>query len=275
MGKLRCYSPDAVDKNGNWITYGCGDWVDCSSCYCSRDDELWDIVEDCLLGLTRARVFAQNIPDQVCYRVPAVVQTANGTLVAFAEARFNGCDENDAKEIAVSISTDDGLNWSYVQTAATASQIGNPVPLVMADGTIALTFEYQTVGSDGVANGNGIVYSHDDGLTWSSPKDVSAGVGSEEAALLEKQGKTANLAKIGEVLYSSNPLATTGRTDLMVKRSTDNGQTWAEDGYLIQKDSSQGRSSLVSGKVGAERQGAVLYEQDSGNIDFKTFPLTF
>merc|ERR1712154_586519 len=49
--KMRCYAPDALDENGVYILEGMrkGDWYG-SPCYCTRDDELWDLLADCLLS---------------------------------------------------------------------------------------------------------------------------------------------------------------------------------------------------------------------------------
>merc|ERR1719461_1717282 len=110
------------------------------------------------------------------------------------------------------------MTWSPVQTAASSSKIGDLAPLAQADGTLALTFKYQNeAGSGGVGEGRGIVYSNDDGHTWSAQKDIANGVGSEVMVLLVERE---NFAEVEN--------------------------------------------------VGGERHRAVLYEQDTGNIDFKT-----
>jgi len=366
---FRCYSPSTLDANGDYKG---------GSCYCTRNDDLWQTASDCLAGLTRSRVFVDGTPDHVCYRIPAIVQTTEGTLVAFAEARHYGCGDSNTREIATTRSTDGGLTWSPVQWAATpptsAGNVGNPMPFALNDGTVALAFVYRNKKGGGAGDGNGIVFSHDDGITWSDMRDISSGFGTvagtmpgpgagvvlkgsnrlilpshdgpykndyvtisddggntwrtvdhkfpkmDEVAIADigngnvllnfrhKGEKTegrgiarsrdggltwydfsfdhalkgpvcqASMAMVGEVLYFVNPDSTSGRSHITVKRSFDLGHNWDSEVYEIQRDVSQGYSSIVQGTVQAG-QGGVLFESSStphgGSIDFKTFPLDF
>ena len=47
-----------------------------------------------------------------CYRIPAIVKTTKGTLLAFAEARKNGCGDAGDIDLVVKRSEDGGKTWS-------------------------------------------------------------------------------------------------------------------------------------------------------------------
>ena len=114
------------------------------------------------------------------YRIPAVVKTANGHLLAFCEARQGG----DASEIDLVLkrSEDGGESWGALQVVQESSDfvkilggrtkditIGNPAPVVdLLDpdrpGRIWLPF---TLENDRVF----VVSSDDHGVTWSDRRE--------------------------------------------------------------------------------------------------------
>jgi hypothetical protein len=47
-----------------------------------------------------------------CYRIPAIVTTKKGTLLAFAEARRNNCGDAGDIDLVVKRSSDGGKTWS-------------------------------------------------------------------------------------------------------------------------------------------------------------------
>ena len=56
---------------------------------------------------------AQNSEYNVgCFRIPAVVQTTDGVLLAFAEGRIDGCNDCAVLGIALKRSLDGGISWS-------------------------------------------------------------------------------------------------------------------------------------------------------------------
>ena len=58
---------------------------------------------------------AQASPYPVtCFRIPAVVQTSSGAILAFAEARINTCSDCAELGIAMRRSEDGGLTWGNV-----------------------------------------------------------------------------------------------------------------------------------------------------------------
>jgi sialidase-1 len=114
-----------------------------------------------------------------CFRIPAMVRTPTGRLLAFAEARHSEpyfCQDVDAQEIITAFSDDFGLTWSEPKFAmgSAESRVGNPYPIVLRSGKIVLVYAKHDSGWDGhVASGIGVVTSEDDGETWSDEADFS------------------------------------------------------------------------------------------------------
>ncbi|MFE9763886.1 exo-alpha-sialidase [Streptomyces sp. NPDC005808] len=140
-------------------------------------------------GAAAAGEFEQQVlfkapqdPGYSCFRIPAVVQTVKGTLLAFAEGRVLNCGDAADIDIVVKRSTDGGRTWGPLQVVndGDGDTHGNPAPLVDREtGRILLAETYNTGRAD---SANCAVpcdrtphmqHSDDDGLTWSQPRDLS------------------------------------------------------------------------------------------------------
>ncbi len=119
------------------------------------------------------------------YRIPAVVTTSKGTLLAFAEGRKNGQDDTGDIDIVMKRSTDGGQTWSPLMVVwdMGANSCGNPAPIVdqiTGEVSLIMCFGIGTDTQTGVVTGNGtprrIFYSKskDDGLTWQLPNEISS-----------------------------------------------------------------------------------------------------
>lgn len=213
----RCYSPSTLNDDN--ATYHSG------TCYCTRDSQLSGILDECASGITSSRVFSNGVPSGVCYRIPAVVQTKSGALVAFAESRHGGCGDGQVREIAVTTSKDEGQTWSDVTYAVTqptsSGNVGNPMPFALSDGRVALTYVFRNSGGAAVGSGDGIVFSSDDGATWSEPQDISSGFGDVKGSM---PGPGAGIQlDTGRLLLVSHYGA---YVDDYVTYSDDQGATW-------------------------------------------------
>ncbi|MFE2881418.1 exo-alpha-sialidase [Streptomyces sp. NPDC059272] len=117
-----------------------------------------------------------------CFRIPAVVKTDDGTLLAFAEGRVLNCGDAADIDIVVKRSTDDGVTWSPLRVVnhGGGDTHGNPAPVVDREtGRILLAETYNTGRKDSAGcsvpcdRTPHLQYSDDDGLTWSQPRDLS------------------------------------------------------------------------------------------------------
>jgi sialidase-1 len=115
------------------------------------------------------------------FRIPSIVRTSNGTLIAFAEGRrWSPSDYGDIN-LVCKRSTDNGATWSALRevSAAGAGTWGNPTAVYDRDSGRVWLFmswndQYKTQISDFTQWGDRRVfttYSDDDGLTWSAPVD--------------------------------------------------------------------------------------------------------
>ena len=72
--------------------------------------------------LTRVPVFTMGESGSQYYRIPAIVETANGTLVAIADQRGSALgDLPNIISIVAKTSTDKGATWNSMVTIAQAS----------------------------------------------------------------------------------------------------------------------------------------------------------
>ncbi|MFC7814470.1 exo-alpha-sialidase [Streptomyces sp. NPDC057367] len=141
-------------------------------------------------GRGRAGEFEQRVlfrADQdrggyACFRIPAMVRTTEGTLLAFAEGRVLDCGDAGDIDIVVKRSTDGGRTWGPLQVVneGGGDTHGNPAPVVdRATGRVLLLETYNAGRTDGgncavpCARTPHLQYSDDDGRTWSAPRDLS------------------------------------------------------------------------------------------------------
>ncbi|MFF2429098.1 exo-alpha-sialidase [Streptomyces mirabilis] len=126
---------------------------------------------------------ASQDPGYACFRIPAVVRSTHGTLLAFAEGRVHDCGDAGDIDIVVKRSTDGGRTWGPLQVVneGAGDTHGNPTPIVDREtGRIVLAETYNTGRTDGRGcdvpcdRTPHLQYSDDDGLSWSAPRDLSA-----------------------------------------------------------------------------------------------------
>jgi len=118
------------------------------------------------------------------YRIPALIVTTRGTLLAFCEGRRNSAADTGDIDVLLRRSFDGGRTWAPVQTVADAGSdtIGNPTAVVdRKSGAVILlmTRNPGTVAERDIGEHDRTIWltrSSDDGATWSAPADITAQV---------------------------------------------------------------------------------------------------
>ena len=123
-----------------------------------------------------------------CFRIPAVIKTSKGSLLAFAEARKNHCGDADDIDLVLRRSEDGGQTWSpmIIVWDDGGNTCGNPAPVVDArNGRIVLLSTWNLGGDHEpqIINLKSkdtrrifVMHSDDDGLQWSTPREITTDV---------------------------------------------------------------------------------------------------
>jgi sialidase-1 len=105
------------------------------------------------------------------FRIPGIVRTGKGTLVAFAERRDRELGDEGNFDVVTARSTDHGCHWSPYRVIGNdkGNRVSNPVPLLdQTTGTILLfSVIMQRPGSGGRGKGLYLQTSTDDGRSFS------------------------------------------------------------------------------------------------------------
>ncbi len=136
-------------------------------------------------GLDQRPVFRAGEAGYHTFRIPALLPTEGGALLAFSEGRRLGRGDSGAIDLVLKRSTDSGLTWSEVQVIWSdgANTCGNPCPVVDSrTGRILLPMTWNSGEDHGRAlhrgTGTGtrrvfLAYSDDEGKTWSMAREFT------------------------------------------------------------------------------------------------------
>jgi len=122
------------------------------------------------------------------YRIPSLIETRQGMLLAFCEGRKGSSSDSGDIDLLLRRSNDGGATWSPVQTVWDDGPhtCGNPCPVVDRDtGTVWLlmTWNAGRQREDQIQPGFGedsrrvfVTQSSDDGATWEKPVEITQSV---------------------------------------------------------------------------------------------------
>ena len=187
-------------------------------------------------------VFVGGQDGYPAYRIPSLVATKRGTLLAFAEARATLRDhaEND---IVLKRSTDQGRTWGPLQLIDEdgTNALNNPTAVVIREnGRVLLMYQHYAKGFDEHKTEPGydgprvcrtfLTHSDDDGATWSEPREVTRQVKRPTVATSTATGPGIGLQlargkHAGRILMPFNQ-GPYGAWKVYAAFSDDGGKTW-------------------------------------------------
>ncbi|AMV31440.1 Sialidase precursor [Pirellula sp. SH-Sr6A] len=224
------------------------------------------------------------IPEQdgfASIRIPALVVSKQGTLLAFAEGRAADADQAKNK-IILKRSSDGGKSWCACAVIAADGDnaLNNPCAVVeQKTGAILLMYQSYPAGlaerSGQILSGyegkaivrNWLITSDDDGVTWSTPRDLTRSTKREQrvTTIAGGPGVGIQLARgphVGRILFPFNE-GPFGAWNIYAVYSDDRGATWkmgaiAPNGILTTQDGK--KTSIVN--------EAQFVELDDGSVRF-------
>jgi len=138
--------------------------------------------------LATTNVFVSGQGGYHTYRIPSLLVTARGTLLAFAEGRKGGRGDAGDIDVLLKRSADQGKTWQAVQTVWDDGQntCGNPCAVLDRDtGVVWLLLTWNRgddVESKIIAQQSRdtrrvfVTSSADDGTTWTKPREITGDV---------------------------------------------------------------------------------------------------
>lgn len=132
-------------------------------------------------------VFTEGEAGYAGFRIPVVIRTDDGALIAFAEARRHDKRDSGDIDLVMRRSEDDGRTWGPITTVWDDGDntCGNPAPAVLGGGRIVMLAtwnrgcdrERQIEQRTSVDTRRIFVLrSEDHGRTWSRPEEITSGV---------------------------------------------------------------------------------------------------
>lgn len=193
----------------------------------------------------QAPVFVAGQGEYHTYRIPSIILTTKGTLLAFCEGRKRGTSDAGNIDLLLRRSHDGGQTWGPVQVVwdDADSTCGNPCPVVERDsGTVWLLMTHN-LGTDteakivdGASKGTRTVWvtrSTDDGATWARPVEITKEVKKPDWTWYATGPGVGIQTRSGRlVIPCDNKVAGTKARQSHVIISDDKGATWKLGGVV-------------------------------------------
>ena len=137
---------------------------------------------------TQLKLFDGGAEGYHSYRIPSLIRTSTGTLIAFAEGRKNDNRDFGDIDLVFKTSKDNGATWSALKVIVSEGDgtWGNPTAVVDESNRKVWLFmswnsaTHNQSGTDGFERIDSwgdrkvfVSYSDDEGNSWSTPKDLT------------------------------------------------------------------------------------------------------
>jgi len=196
------------------------------------------------------------------FRIPSLITTKQGTVLAFCEGRKHGGSDSGDIDVVLRRSTDGGRTWGPIQVIADdgPNTFGNPCAVVDRDtGTIWVLLthnlgqdrESQIINQTGQGTRSALVtYSRDDGLTWAPIKNISEQVKQPDWTWYATGPGVGIQLRSGRLVIPCDHIeAGTKRYYSHVIYSDDHGKTWQ-----------------MGGRAGPQANECQVAEQSDGKL---------
>lgn len=252
-----------------------------------------------LLAQQLNHIYKNDEEGYKCFRIPALITTAKGSLLAFAEGRKNNCGDAGDIDLVLKRSEDGGKTWSKLQVVwnDSTNTCGNPAPVVdQKTGNIVLLSTWN-LGSDhekDIINGSSkdtrrvfVISSTDEGRSWSAAKEITKNVKKDNWTWYATgPGRGIQLSKgkhKGRLVIPSNHIvAGTGKNYSHVIYSDDGGSKWKLGGITPQDsvnestvaELSNGRLMLNMRNASKSRHRQIAISKNGGKKWSAIYPDT-
>jgi len=204
------------------------------------------------------------------YRIPALLVTAKGIVLAFCEGRRNNGKDRGDIDLLLKRSTDHGRTWSGTQVVwgeEGETTIGNPCPVQnTSTGTVWLGF---CRNNDRVF----VTQSDDHGVSWATPREITANVKREGWTWYATGPVHGIQLESGRLLMPcDHEREGDGTKYSHAIHSDDHGKTWTLGGIVGYRNGECAAVQTIDGRVhmntrcyfGKHRRG-VAWSDDGGD----------
>ncbi|WP_410784884.1 exo-alpha-sialidase [Kribbella sp. C-35] len=219
-------------------------------------------------AVTQTVLFDKGDAGFGCYRIPAIVKTKAGTLLAFAEARRAWCADSQEIDLVLRRSEDDGRTWSATQTVLSGTDTdpnavatrGNAAPIVDYETGRIVLLSTMDPGTTSRPRTPYVQVSDDDGKTWSKAKNIGGQIDDPAwgwYATGPVHGiQLARGAHAGRLVAGTNYDNGAGQNAGQLVYSDDHGETWHKGATDLRSDATPQEISVVEKVDGGVYAGA-------------------
>ena len=219
-------------------------------------------------AVTQTVLFDKGDAGYGCYRIPAIVKTKAGTLLAFAEARRSYCADSQEIDLVMRRSEDDGRTWSAAQTVLSGTDSdpnavatrGNPAPIVDYETGRIVLLTTMDPGTTTRPRTPYVQFSDDDGRTWNKARNIGDQIddpvwgwyatGPVHGIQLTRG------AHAGRLVAGTNYDNGAGQNAGQLVYSDDHGDTWHKGATDLRSDATPQEISVVEKVDGGIYAGA-------------------